>query len=1027
HGPMHNITKPDPSAGTLGPTEDSHCTTCHQSYTQHNTTVACTDCHTEDVHVIKYFDTSGGNTTTKAQAGNCSTCHQKSSMDSRITSPRTPPKVRDTTLHSSNSYNGTLWDSGTDYWTNTTEKSRCYYCHGNTTHNSVALGYPDSFKGSNTVGSTLDDSTWCAACHYSGFSANYNNMLATMSPVPPNITANLSGTGDDGTTYYYNHTLQNYYDSRCVRCHWNSVAAKPVTISALMHNVSASIGGPDCVSCHDLGKDEPRVDVSAMNASISIHANLNSGAADTTGNTDNKMCWGCHQTDGTQPLAHPDKMDIPYTCYECHDGSAPAHVSGALTVSEHFKSGTDIQSLTSATDDSASCVSCHSLSEMRSTTYTEPSSTDLTNNSLAAHYGIQRGADTTIVVGGVVNCSYCHMDTNTVFEFASAARKDMKNHTDNAATTPGCTNANCHNTGRMHDSSLAKPALSDTLCKTCHNTKSEHNGASAGVYCLDCHNGSAAPVSDIHDIKFIQTDDTYVNNTNNAAPANCTSCHQQTLAASGNFTDAPGVNDPMMHSNDILNGSKWGTYWNTTTAPNSSCWYCHGDSRHNATALGNIDNFRGGNAVGAVDLATTTWCLGCHLNGSTNYNTMLGNMSPVPPSVTNVSNDPNYPGGNAVDHTDANFVKSNDDDCASCHAGDTTNATTFMHNLSAATGCTACHEQPPNGSVQYNTRGAHVIHNSSIFQTYYGALGEDIGCNYCHNGAGSSESHPQYDGSADVSTNGSATISTYNLNASAGNDDTCSGVSCHANSAISASANVGTALWNATLGCDNCHSTQSTGLPPTGNHSVHNTTEGYTCDTCHGAGASTGTQTAHKTNATIDIDFTGLASSGSIASGNCTVYCHSPNPTYDPKPTPTWNITNVTCGDCHSIPPTPFTTRNNVAHTTSTNCDSCHGANASTGSHTSHINGSIEASAGGPNCVSCHNGAGANKINMTLFTQSPHMNISNGNATNNKQCYTCHRDGTAPSEATGQAEHTSKTIRYNASNLSCADSACHGN
>ncbi|TFH46473.1 MAG: hypothetical protein E4G94_02355, partial [ANME-2 cluster archaeon] len=55
HGPMHNITKPDPSAGTLGPTEDSHCETCHQSQTQHNTNVPCVDCHTEDVHVIKFI------------------------------------------------------------------------------------------------------------------------------------------------------------------------------------------------------------------------------------------------------------------------------------------------------------------------------------------------------------------------------------------------------------------------------------------------------------------------------------------------------------------------------------------------------------------------------------------------------------------------------------------------------------------------------------------------------------------------------------------------------------------------------------------------------------------------------------------------------------------------------------------------------------------------------------------------------------------------------------------------------------
>jgi len=80
---------------------------------------------------------------------------------------------------------------------------------------------------------------------------------------------------------------------------------------------------------------------------------------------------------------------------------------------------------------------------------------------------------------------------------------------------------------------------------------------------------------------------------------------------------------------------------------------------------------------------------------------------------------------------------------------------------------------------------------------------------------------------------------------------------------------------------------------PTGNHTKHYTDAGYSCAECHGTGADAGTQSGHD-NGTRDISFTNVT--GSInATKACSVYCHNPNPTYDPKPNPTWNVTNVSC------------------------------------------------------------------------------------------------------------------------------------
>ena len=175
--------------------------------------------------------------------------------------------------------------------------------------------------------------------------------------------------------------------------------------------------------------------------------------------------------------------------------------------------------------------------------------------------------------------------------------------------------------------------------------------------------------------------------------------------------------------------------------------------------------------------------------------------------------------------------------------------------------CTSCHAQPPSGITRYNTTGAHDLHKAKGY-----GVEANTSCNYCHSTEGGNElNHPNSYNNATVVTNASASIGTYVMNPATGSDDTCSGVSCHS-IGLSSAAQIGTAIWNtSTAGsCNECHSISTSGLPPTGNHSKHYTTENYSCATCHGTNADSGTQTSHKTNASIDINFTNLSSGGSI-------------------------------------------------------------------------------------------------------------------------------------------------------------------
>ncbi|MCL7414144.1 MAG: hypothetical protein M8353_11120, partial [ANME-2 cluster archaeon] len=431
----------------------------------------------------------------------------------------------------------------------------------------------------------------------------------------------------------------------------------------------------------------------------------------------------------------------------------------------------------------------------------------------------------------------------------------------------------------------------------------------------------------------------------------------------------------------------------TAADDESKCLYCHGETKHSAVAAGYINSFKGSNVIGG-DLSGD-WCAACHKQGSPNYNDMLSTLTLVPPEITGNATYGNYPTG-AQDNTSyydhSGISGFTDNNCAACHNSSASNITELMHTTLTGAGgnpdCISCHDI---GGSQNNVdftnvaSGAHADLNSGATNT--SASAENKKCWGCHgdlNASGIANQTDQPSTSHPTNYNTPRSCSDCHVNTDVATNLSAPQVTEHRKGAPTVATS--------TTECAVCH-----------NNSLTSITEADGSGLSTGGNAQNATSSHYLLNATLNL------MTPTISSSNCT-YCH-----FDNSANTSWGTPvdpRVGYGSLHN-------------GKVNTDCYSCHGGLDVT--YKLHNSGITGGSAGGPDCVVCHDGAGANNINMTLFTQSPHMNINNGNATNNIQCYTCHRDGTAPSEATGQAEHVSKTIRYNASNKSCADSACHGN
>ncbi|MCL7414356.1 MAG: hypothetical protein M8353_12220, partial [ANME-2 cluster archaeon] len=452
---MHNdsLTKP-----VLVLANSSVCTVCHNgSYPVvtgikqlHNGSVNCTECHLsvkQDIHGVKYLQQDDTFNTSNSSAVDCVRCHNNNTALNNISMTR--PLVADDNgsmfTHSDNASNGTRWNT-TAYWTTTNEA--CEYCHSDTKHSTTATGLIETIRYGQTLNTTLtSDDIWCGGCHVQT-ATNYNGTQWT--PIPPTIVTNNTGNNTtwDGTgQVWYNHSfMSTFNDTDCQPCHGSLLSATPTT-KEFAHKVAVGGFGADCISCHDIGGSTPKINVTALNNSLSLHQNIQnyteignpySGVSDT-----NKICWACHVNDSTYPATlgtHADRLGdfnsvAVYTCEDCHISSEPTNLTGkAPDVFEHFYSGEELKAGNSSSNMS-SCVVCHNLTEMKLLSSGPVGADAPTNDTyLISHYGKKR-TDLRTWSGGV-NCSYCHQ-AGSAFNSTSI----MVNPTFNASVPEHSLNA----------------------------------------------------------------------------------------------------------------------------------------------------------------------------------------------------------------------------------------------------------------------------------------------------------------------------------------------------------------------------------------------------------------------------------------------------------------------------------------------------------------------------------------------------------------------------------------------------------
>ncbi|NJD52918.1 MAG: hypothetical protein FIB07_08640 [Candidatus Methanoperedens sp.] len=434
HGPMHNISKPDKTQKLIrnNDTESSQCIICHASYTTHNASnsggLNCTLCHSDDIHAIQVLGQDGSYVTyNKANpnnaSGNCTNCHQNTTYFNTLKSQpkagnysgRNPSFIRNPQLHSDALDAGIRYGN---YWWMQNQDASCRYCHGKTMHDSVAIGTPSLFKGNNIINSTIADTTWCASCHYPGY-VEYSNMTAAFiksgANVPPSIIK--------GSNYYVkgrDHSVDpGFNDSNCYTCHNGSTPYTKIT--PFMHEVYIGGGGPDCLSCHEIGSAGSVLHVNNSAMKLSFHSNLNNNSVNLYGvSAENKKCWGCHQTDGIQPgnTSMGDRFSSPYTCYDCHknDGKPYPNVENAGSVTNHI----DVDSIiTRIYTHNATCTTCHNNSvNLNDAKITDPRI--VSEKESVSHYGSKQSLVESIGDSSTQGCTYCHYNTTNRAKWGNA-------------------------------------------------------------------------------------------------------------------------------------------------------------------------------------------------------------------------------------------------------------------------------------------------------------------------------------------------------------------------------------------------------------------------------------------------------------------------------------------------------------------------------------------------------------------------------------------------------------------------------
>ncbi|TFH46065.1 MAG: hypothetical protein E4G94_03275, partial [ANME-2 cluster archaeon] len=360
----------------------------------------------------------------------------------------------------------------------------------------------------------------CNNCHYSGATGGANTTydIPDWNPGFAHADTNNDGTLDIQCRMCHN-AMHDITVIDCQNCHTVAPSGHPELIPEFTiypanqcldchgdpHAVTGG-GGPDCVACHDIGDGALHlVNVTVINSGI--HGLLNNNAGNP-----NEACWGCHQTNGTEPSGMGDRYNTPYICTDCHlESSVDAGIYGAPIVVEHFKNGQDILAVTGAQNNVSSCLICHqNISTMiLNNDDAEDGTFDTDGNGVFGgptnpyHYGKKR---TDMRSANETSCSYCHQNNSEFYQvFADQNLTDITHDGDKNCYT--CHREQGSTDGKIHDSSLL--------------------GGGGGA-CIECHKpGGSGPVVDVTDLGGHINLNTSGGN-DNLTSGDCMTCHFDT-------------------------------------------------------------------------------------------------------------------------------------------------------------------------------------------------------------------------------------------------------------------------------------------------------------------------------------------------------------------------------------------------------------------------------------------------------------------------------------------------------------------
>lgn len=189
------------------------------------------------------------------------------------------------------------------------------------------LGRPANFNGTNVQNQSIGNGTWCASCHYQGYTSGnhtYGDMVniynTSLGKVPPEITGNISyaPTTNPANRTYVNHSIyniaSNYTDARCMNCHGAHLSI--LTINAFMHNVSFDSDAPTA-SFNQTPSDIKNNTI----GSITINATLNDGIGSGVNTSVNPGLW--YRINDTGNEAWIDGGEMSYLSNNTYTATIP--------------------------------------------------------------------------------------------------------------------------------------------------------------------------------------------------------------------------------------------------------------------------------------------------------------------------------------------------------------------------------------------------------------------------------------------------------------------------------------------------------------------------------------------------------------------------------------------------------------------------------------------------------------------------------------------------------------------------------